>query len=446
MRSNGLAPGTSQGGLSPAPSGGIQTPLLSRTPTPPLSRGPTPPLFLSSRVFDARQRKLAVERVNLARHWQLTYLSDLYHTLVNLPWYRFYLFFFVCYVSMYAAYAAFYMAAGAAPPSQCITMVDNYWHAFWFSMTSSATIGYGHQAPDPDCYLLQVGLMCQVLTSLLFEASLLGLVFARISNSAGRSATIRFSECLSMYRGEDGLYRLSFRVANIRRHQLLSPKVRMLLMRRHATHPFSSGGSSSEYIYSELRSQHVGGGFLWLGVPSVIEHNIDERSPLWGMAVEEIQGADMEIIVLLGGTDETTARAMEARHSYVPADIRWEQHFEPCIRRGRSGKLGVDFARFDSTQNLRGPSCEASGGVPFVPSGSSLAGAAAAQRNGPSSSTPAGGPAAQVQHVTFASAPGMPAPAAVAAAAMAESPFASGPDALAAPHAADVLPGTVADA
>ena len=155
--------------------------------------------------------------------------------------------------------------------------------------------------------------------------------------------------------------------------QLLSPKVRMLLMRRHATHPFSSGGSSSEYIYSELRSQvgtspvlllqlplslfqpgrvgiaggtsecmcvklqparrrayplaprafaslspfsrlcihsinpptsthhsinqspprlqHVGGGFLWLGVPSVIEHNIDERSPLWGMAVEEIQGA-----------------------------------------------------------------------------------------------------------------------------------------------------------
>lgn len=41
----------------------------------------------------------------------------------------------------YAAYAAFYMAAGAAPPSQCITMVDNYWHAFWFSMTSSATIG-----------------------------------------------------------------------------------------------------------------------------------------------------------------------------------------------------------------------------------------------------------------------------------------------------------------
>ena len=34
----------------------------------------------------SRQRKLAVERVNLARHWQLTYLSDLYHTLVNLPW------------------------------------------------------------------------------------------------------------------------------------------------------------------------------------------------------------------------------------------------------------------------------------------------------------------------------------------------------------------------
>lgn len=32
----------------------------------------------------------------------------------------------------------------------------------------------------------------QVLVSLLMQASLLGVVFARISNSRGRSATIRF--------------------------------------------------------------------------------------------------------------------------------------------------------------------------------------------------------------------------------------------------------------
>ena len=121
------------------------------------------------------------------------------------------------------------------------------------------------------------------------QASLLGLVFARISNSSGRSATIRFrwvgnwvgglrlhlwsgapgvcrqggqqvltgtclpccwvaaammsaahsvpsllpaplplprccccccSKALSMYRGEDGVYRLAFRVANLRQHQV----------------------------------------------------------------------------------------------------------------------------------------------------------------------------------------------------------------------------------
>ena len=48
---------------------------------------------------------------------------------------------------------------------------------------------------------LPLPLPLQVLTSLLFEASLLGLVFARISNSAGRSATIRFRWGCELQRG-----------------------------------------------------------------------------------------------------------------------------------------------------------------------------------------------------------------------------------------------------
>lgn len=89
--------------------------------------------------------------------------------------------------------------------------------------------------------------------------------------------------------------------------------------------------------------------------------------------------ADMEIIVLLDGVDESTSRAIEvtapgrvlfsspmpeaplpclpahsaayplhptqpplccglppalqARHSYLPADIKWAHHFDPCIQR-----------------------------------------------------------------------------------------------------------------
>ena len=43
--------------------------------------------------------------------------------------------------------------------------------------------------------------------------------------------------------------------------------------------------------------------------------------------------ADCEIIVLLGGIDESTSRTMEARQSYLPADIRWQHQFNPVIQR-----------------------------------------------------------------------------------------------------------------
>lgn len=337
MRSPSPGPyGGSPQGASPQPSG-ASTPLLSRAPTP--------PLFLPSRLLDTRRRyRLDLERLNF--RGRSVYLTDLYHTLVNCPWYRFYALFIMFYLAMYAVFAAFY----ASQPG-CISKVHNFWHALWFSVTSSATIGYGHQAPDPNCYVLNLGVMAQVLVSLLMQASLLGVVFARISNSRGRSATIRFSKALSMYRKEDGLYRLAFRVANLRRSQVLSPKVRFLLLRRQEVHPFSS--CEAEYVYAELPAAHIGGGHLWLGVPSVIEHKIDHRSPLWGMGEAEIENADMEFIVLLDGVDESTSRALEARHSYLPSDIRWQHQFEPCIQRRRSGKLGVDFARFDSTQLRR---------------------------------------------------------------------------------------------
>lgn len=52
--------------------------------------------------------------------------------------YRFYALFIVFYLAMYAGFATFY----ASQPG-CISKTHNFWHALWFSVTSSATIGEG---------------------------------------------------------------------------------------------------------------------------------------------------------------------------------------------------------------------------------------------------------------------------------------------------------------
>ena len=156
-----------------------------------------------------------------------------------------------------------------------------------------------------------------------------------------------------MYRAPDGLHRLAFRVANLRNHQVLQPAVRMLLVRRHGgggggggggtsrssgggtiggttkggvgtanggttsfgtTSSSSSGGTAAaaagDYSYVDLA---VGGGPLWLGVPSVVAHTVDAASPLAGLSRAELAAADAEVVVLLDGIDESSGSAIQVR-------------------------------------------------------------------------------------------------------------------------------------
>lgn len=113
-------------------------------------------------------------------------------------------------------YATIYMQQ----PKECISKVQKFSHALWFSVHTSATIGYGHMAPDPNCVGVNLAIMAQVLTTCLMQSALLGLVFTRFSRPSRRAATIKFSNALCAYKAEDGCYRLAFRVANMRRHQV----------------------------------------------------------------------------------------------------------------------------------------------------------------------------------------------------------------------------------
>ena len=99
----------------------------------------------------------------------------------------------------------------------------HYSHALWFSVQTSATIGYGGElTPDPYCPATNALVTCQVIVSLLFDYSVLGIVFTRFATPSSRASTIIFSKQIAMTQ-QDGLWRLTFRVANIRKHQILRP-------------------------------------------------------------------------------------------------------------------------------------------------------------------------------------------------------------------------------
>ena len=83
---------------------------------------------------------------------------------------------------------------------------------------------------------------------------------------------------------------------------------------------------------------NTGADKLFLVTPLIICHEIDEKSPFWGLSEADIQTDAFEIIVILGkvkyqgqiltfviseGTIESTGMICQARTSYLNREINW---------------------------------------------------------------------------------------------------------------------------
>src|SRR4051794_21207431 len=108
---------------------------MSNGPSP--SDGRRPPLRLSS--GDARTSLPTVE----ARGTRLAPHEDLYHSLLTLSWPAFFGWLTIGYLLVNAVFALAFMAAPGS-----VANVHGFADAFFFSVETFATIGYGVMAPQ----------------------------------------------------------------------------------------------------------------------------------------------------------------------------------------------------------------------------------------------------------------------------------------------------------
>jgi inward rectifier potassium channel len=83
-------------------------------------------------------------------------------------------------------------------------------------------------------------------------------------------------------------------------------------------------------------------------------HAIDEASPLRGATPASLYDSQIEIIVLLRGTDDTLADIIYARHSYMPDEILWDRRFVDVLALTPTGRRIVNLHRFHDTEPLPG--------------------------------------------------------------------------------------------
>ncbi|HUJ45786.1 MAG TPA: hypothetical protein VLV55_01535, partial [Rhizomicrobium sp.] len=80
-----------------------------------------------------------------------------------------------------------------------------------------------------------------------------------------------------------------------------------------------------------------------------IMHRIDETSPLYGVVTEDMVCREMELIILLRGTDDTLADIIYARHAYTPDEIVWNRRFTDVLSVTPKGRRVVDLSKFHDT-------------------------------------------------------------------------------------------------
>src|SRR5271155_4146386 len=133
--------------------------------------------------------------------------GDFYHRILRASWCGFLLGGVALYLAANAAFAALYLLqSGAIANARPGSFAD----AFFFSIQTMATIGYGQMSPAT----LYANLIMTVETAagLMFLALATGLVFARFSRPTAR---ILFSR-VAVVGPQDGRPTLSFRAANER--------------------------------------------------------------------------------------------------------------------------------------------------------------------------------------------------------------------------------------
>ena len=89
-----------------------------------------------------------------------------------------------------------------------------------------------------------------------------------------------------------------------------------------------------------LSPGYIDGAFI---LPLIIEHTIDEKSPLHGHTHDTLVEAGAEIVVSLEATTEM-GNPFVARRSYTPFDVVWGAKFRRMIRQ-KGNRYEVDIDR-----------------------------------------------------------------------------------------------------
>jgi inward rectifier potassium channel len=267
------------------------------------------------------------------------WFGDLYHRILMVSWPNFLAVSLAFYVLINVAFATLYLLQ---PGSIANAPTGGFVDAFFFSVETIATIGYGVMSPAT----IYANLLMTVesASGLLLVALTTGLVFARFSRPTAR---VLFSR-VAVIGPHDGKPALTVRLANQRQNQILAAQVAMTLVRDERT---AEGDLRRRFYDLKLVRERS----PIFALTFTVMHEIDAQSPLRGGSPEVLAEFNAELIITTSGIDETLVQPVHARTSYLPHEILWNHRFVDILGWTEDGRRAIDYSRFHDTVSLASP-------------------------------------------------------------------------------------------
>src|SRR5579872_3140294 len=235
-----------------------------------------------------------------------------YHTLLTMDSWRFTVLVVVSYLLVNMLFALAYLFCGPQA-LQGTEGEPGFARAFFFSVHTFATIGYGNIIPVGMAANIVVTL--ESLVGLMGFALATGMMFARFSRPTARIVYSR-TAVVAPYRD---IHAFMFRITNARSNQIIELEAKIIFSRFEQT----PNGRMRRYFQLELERSRV----AFFPLTWTIVHPISDSSPLKGITERDLLDSEAEFLVLLTGMDETFSQVVHSRSSYRAEEVEWNARF-----------------------------------------------------------------------------------------------------------------------
>ena len=260
-----------------------------------------------------------------------------YHTMLTIPRWKFFFIIILFYFTVHCCFASLYYLIGVEHLKgiEAATKLDQFGQAFFFSIQTYTTVGYGHISPSG--FTTSVLASVEALFGLLSFAIATGLFYGRFSQPR---AHILFSENALIAPYKEG-QALMIRLTPFKNTQLTDAEAKITV----GIQLEENNTVTNKFYFLELEMNTINS----LNLSWTLVHPITESSPFFGFTENDFKTTSGEIMVFFKAFDDMFSNTVVKRTSYTFDEVVYGAKFNPMFTQSKSdAKTNLEIDKLNS--------------------------------------------------------------------------------------------------